>query len=106
MTEFICLLKEELKYDGTTQHDQNMNSECVRNPTVNSSQCGNCAKLESLLKETTENLSSVKFITEFLNKVIKSMKQTTRMAFNTNNPWLTVNSNKSRNPTSVRPPRK
>ena len=28
------------------------------------------------------------------------------MAFNSNSPWLTVNSNKSRSPTSVRPPRK
>ena len=106
MTEIICILKEELKYDGTVKHDQNTNSECVNNPTVNSSQCGNCAKLESQLKETTDNLSSVKLITAILNKKIKSMKQTTHMASNTNNPWSTVNSNKSRSPTSVQPPRK
>ena len=91
MTEIICILKEELKYNGTVKHDQNTNSVCVKNPMVNSSQCGNCAKRESQLKETTDNVSSVKLITEILNKEIKSMKQTTHMASNTNNPWLTVN---------------
>ena len=106
MTEIICILKEELKYDGTEKHDQNTNSECVKNPTVNSSQCGNCSKLENQLKEKTDNLSSVKLITEILNEEIKSMKPTTHMASNTNNPWLTLNSNKLRSSTSVQPPRK
>ena len=43
MTEIICILKEELNYHCTVKHGQNTNSECLRNPTVNSSQCGNCA---------------------------------------------------------------
>ena len=50
------------------KHYQITNSECVRSPTVNSSQCGNCAKLESLLKETTDKVISVKFITKLLKE--------------------------------------
>ena len=103
MTEIITILKEELKYDSTTEHDQKTNTVCATKPLVTSSQCSNCLKLENQLKETLNDLSSTKLILEILNEEIKSMRSTSRIGYNTNNSWLTAKTNSLHSSTYIQP---
>jgi hypothetical protein len=103
MMEIINILKEEVKYDRTVNHDQRTYSEWAIKPKVIHSQCDNCSKFESQLK-LVHNLNSVKQTAEILTEEIKPVKQTLHKASNTHNPWLTTRSNKIHGHHSVRPP--
>ena len=103
MTEIINILKEELKYDSTTEHDQKTNSVCAKKPLVTSSQCSNCLKLENQLKETLNDLSSTKLILEILNEEIKSMRSMSHIGYNTNNSRLTAKTNSLHSSTYIQP---
>jgi hypothetical protein len=91
MTEIINVLKEEVKYVRTVNHDQRAYSERAKKPTVIHSQCDKCSKLESQLK-LVNNLNSVKQTTENLTEETKIVNQTSHTASNTYNPWLTTRS--------------
>jgi hypothetical protein len=79
MISIINHLEKEQNYDSTTKQDGMLNSACEEQPKTSSVQCCNCSNLENQLKEALNGLSSVKLITEILNEVIKSLKQTFHM---------------------------
>ena len=103
MTEIINILNEELKYDSTTEHDQKANSVGAKKPMVTSSQCSNCLKLENQLKETLNNLSTMKLILEILNKEIKPTRSTLHIGYNTNNSWVMAKTNSLPSSTYIQP---
>jgi hypothetical protein len=60
--EIINILKEEVKYDRTVNHDQRTYSECAKKPTVIHSHCDNFKTWKSVeiskqpkLSETNKN---------------------------------------------------
>ena len=99
ITEIINILKDELKYNGATKQDWLPNSVCEVEPKISALQCDNCSQLDNQLKLALNELSSVKLITEILNKEIKILKQTSRINFNPSNTWSTAKSSDSRSPT-------
>jgi len=105
MTEIISILKEELKYHGAASQERRSISTCTGEPSTNSQYCCKCSKLETQLKNTLSELSSVKLITEILNDEIKLLKQTSHNDFNTDGPWINAKSRNSRSPATVQQPK-
>jgi len=81
-------LKEDLKYYSATSHERKSISACTSQPAKNSLYCSKCYELETQLKDTLSELSSVKLITEILNEENKVLKQASHNDANTNSPWL------------------
>jgi hypothetical protein len=101
--EIINILKEEVEYDHTVNHDQRTYSDCVKKPTVIHSQSYNYSKLGSQLK-LVNNANSMKQTTyENLTEETKLVKQASHTASNTYNPWLT-SSKKTYGQHCIQPP--
>ena len=83
MTETINILKEELIHDNNSKLEHVHNHVCDGKLKASSLQCRNCYQLKNQLKETLNELSSVKLIAEILNEEIKSLKQTSNTDSNT-----------------------
>jgi hypothetical protein len=105
MTEIISILKEELKYHSATSQERMSNNTCTSKPSTDSLHCSKCSELETQLKDTLIELSSVKLITEILNEVNKALKQTSLNDSNTSSPWLDARSSGPHGPTIVQPPK-
>jgi hypothetical protein len=103
MTEIISILKE-LKYHSVTSQERKPNT-CTSKPSIDSQHCSKCSELETQLKDTLSELSSVQLITEILNKEIKVLKQTSHNDSNTTSPWIDARSMSPRSPTIVQPPK-
>jgi len=76
---------------------------CEVEPKISALQCDNCSQLDNQLKLALNELSSVKLITEILNKEIKILKQTSHINFNPGNTRSTAKSSNSRRPATVLP---
>ena len=96
-------LKEDLKYYSATSHERKSISACTSQPAKNSLYCSKCYELETQLKDTLSELSSVKLITEILNEESKVLKQAP-MDATTNSPWLHPRSRDLHGPAIVQPP--
>ena len=81
------------------------NHVCDGKLKASSLQCRNCYQLKNQLKETLNELSSVKLIAEILNEEIKSLKQTSNTDSNTGNSWICAKPGNSRDLTTVQPPK-
>jgi len=104
MIEIISILKEDLKYYTTTSHEWKLNSTCTRKPARSSSYCCKCLDLETQLKDTLSELSSMKLITDILNEENKELKQATRNDAITNGTWIDARSRGPHGPAIVQPP--
>jgi len=104
MTEIISILKEDLKYYSATSHERKPISACSSQPAKNSLYCFKCYELETQLKDTLSELSSVKLITEILNEESKVLKQAPHKDATTNSPWLHPRSRDPHGPAIVQPP--
>jgi len=103
-TEIIRILEEDLKYYSATSHERMPISACSSQLAKNSLYCYKCYELETQLKGTLSELSSVKLITEILNEENKILKQVPHKDANTNSPWLHPRSNGPYGPAIVQPP--
>ena len=104
MTETINILKEELIYNNTKLEGVN-NHVCDGKLKASSVQCRNRSQLENQLKETLNELSSVKLIAEILNEEIKSLNKYLNTDPNSGNSWLCAKPSNSRDLTTVQPPK-
>jgi len=98
----INILKEKLNYHSTTPRVR-PNIMCSNKPANNSLYCGKCNELETQLKDTSNELSSLKLIIEILNEEIKALKQTPNNDANTNRPWANARTRAPRGPAIVQP---
>ena len=105
MTETINILKEELIHDNNSKLEHVHNHVCDGKLKASSLQCRNCYQLKNQLKETLNELSSVKLIAEILNEEIKSLKQTSNTDSNTGNSWLRAKTSNSHDLTTVQHPK-
>ena len=104
MTETINILKEELIYNNTKLEGVN-NHVCDGKLKASSVQCRNRSQLENQLKETLNELSSVKLIAEILNEEIKSLNKYLNTDPNSGNSWLCAKPSNSHYLTTVQPPK-
>jgi len=79
---------------------------CSNKPANSSLYCGKCYKLETQLKDTSNELSSVKLIIEILNEEIKALKQTPNNDANTNRPRGNARTSGPCGPAIVQPKKK
>jgi len=90
----------------TTSHERKLNSTCTtKNPTRTSTDCCKCLDLETQLKETLRELSSVKLISEILNKENQALKQTSHNDASTNSTWINARSRGPRGTAFDQPPK-
>jgi len=93
MTEIINILKEDLHHQTTTSHERKLNSTCTtKNPTRTSTDCCKLLDLEIQLKEILREQSSVKLISEILNKENQALNQTSHNDASTNSTWMNARS--------------
>ena len=71
---------------------------------VNLTHCEKCSQLESQLKTTLNELSSMKLINNILNEEITAMKHPTHAGYKDNNSYTSANLPDSSCPTVNRPP--
>ena len=99
MSEMINILKEELNYLSPTPRVR-PNITCSNKPANSSLYCGKCYELETQLKDTSNELSSVKLI-EILNEEIRALKHTPNNDANTNRPRANARTRGPRGPAIV-----
>jgi hypothetical protein len=105
-SEIIDILKEEHKHVSATKQERVLDNACDDKSKISTSECGKCLQLENQLKDTLNELSSVKLITRILSEEIKTLKQTpiTDRSISDNS-WTTVESRSSRRKTTLQPSR-
>jgi hypothetical protein len=105
-SEVINILKEEHRHDNVTKQERLLDNACVDKSKISTSECGKCLQLENQLKDTLNELSSVKLITRILSEEIKILKQTPITdRFISDNSWTTVESRTSHRKTTPQPSR-
>ena len=75
VSEAIKILKDEHKPGNATKSVLMLDITCGGDSNVSSYQCCDCIQLESQLKESLNELRSVKLIVEILNNEIKTLNQ-------------------------------
>jgi hypothetical protein len=71
-------------------HETILGGTCGGDSNVSSYQCCNCIQLESQLKESLNELRSVRLIVEILNDEIKTLNQSSSTDSNANPAWATA----------------
>jgi hypothetical protein len=103
MSETNKILKDDHKYVSATKCVSMLDSACDGISKLSSYQCCNCIQLESQLKETLNELRSVKLIVEILNDEIKFLKQISPTDSYADPSWATAKMSNSCARTTLRP---
>jgi lysophospholipase L1-like esterase len=101
-SEIINILTEEHKHCSVTRQEYVLDNVCEDKSKICTYECYKCSLLERQLKETLNELNSMKLITSILSEEIKTLKQTPITDI-CDNSWTTVESRNSHRQTTFQP---
>ena len=104
LAEIINTLSEELKVDCANKEASKSTFAHVGKCKTSSTQCSKCVQLESQLQVATNEISSLKLITDLLSAECKSLKKSTQVDTNAVNLWSKVKPNIVRGPNTTSQP--
>ena len=105
VSEGIKILKDEHKTGNVTKSVPMLYSTCGGDSNISSYQCCDGIQLKSQLKESLNELRSVKLIVEILNNEIKTLNQSFSTDSNANPTWVTTKLSNFCARTTLRPTR-